>query len=399
MTRKSRPDPESAYRQYPVSRKHREPLVGFIIESLESSGCRIIRCSPPAIAPFRISFETADGERMGILAYAFYANKKPTKNRPQDEYRFQLKYGPNTSELHELWQDPYGLYTTLLVGVSPEEEFFVGYDPVLHSPTKHYISLEFKESFVETIKREGWSQEERQRQSRGFDEPVEVIVGGTASSFLDYVRFEREAVGEDQGHRSLLAENRGTILRPSLAVPGDRPGESPYVHSLAEELELSATEVLDLIASAKRLKMAVRGWVAEEHLVRRLREVDGVTDCDRIDTEGSPDIQLRFEKSDLLYVECKNVLRKLRGGLPNLDFQRTRASKADPCSRYYSQDDFDVVAACLHAVTQKWEYAFNVTGAMKEHDKCRGRLSNKVSIDEAWTRDIRGILGTAAGRG
>lgn len=399
MKRKPSPEPELSYRQYPVSRKRREPLVEFIVGSLELSGCRIIRVSSPAVAPFKISFETADGERMGILAYAFYANKRLTKNRPEDEYRFQLKYGPKTGELHELWQDPYGLYTTLLVGISPEEEFFVGYDPVLHSPTKHFISLEFKESFVDEIKKEGWAQEERQRQSRGFDEPVEVIVGGRADSFLDYVRFEREAVGEDQGHRSLLADSRGTILRPAPAQPGDEPRESPYVHALSEELELSPGKVLDLISNAKRLKMAVRGWVAEEHLVRRLREVEGVSDCERIDEEGSADVRLRFEGSSLLYVECKNVLRKLRGGLPSVDFQRTRAAKSDPCSRYYSPKDFDVVAACLHAVTQRWEYAFALTDEMTPHDKCRGKLSNKVIIGDEWSRDVRGILGLAADRG
>lgn len=391
--------PEPPYRQYSVMPTRRAPLVEFITLALGAAGCRIIRCSPPGLAPFKISFETADGERMGILAYAFYANQKRTKNRPADEYRFQLKYGPKVGGLHELWQDPYGLYTTLLVGVSPEEGFFVGYDPVLHSPTKHFISLEFKESFVEKIRQEGWAQEERQRQSHGFDDPVEVIVGGMAASFLDYVRFEREAAGEDQGHRSLLAENRGTILRPAPVAAGAEPADSLYVHALSEELELRPEEVLDLISSARRLKMAVRGWVAEEHLVRRLRAVDGVSDCERIDEEGSADVGLRFEGSDLLYVECKNVLRKLRGGLPSLDFQRTRAAKSDPCSRYYSPNDFDVVAACLHAVTQRWEYAFALTGLMRPHEKCRGKLSSKVVIDDSWSRDIRGILGAAAERG
>jgi len=57
---------------------------------------------------------------MGIVAYAFLANSKPTKNRPPDEHRFQLKYGSKDDRLHELWQDPFGLYTTLLVGINPE---------------------------------------------------------------------------------------------------------------------------------------------------------------------------------------------------------------------------------------------------------------------------------------
>jgi hypothetical protein len=385
------------YNVYGVSRRHREPLLQFIHEALSACGCRVIHSSSADHAPFRISFETAAGERMGILVYAFFANNRDTKNRPKDEYRFQLKYGGKRDQnLHHLWQDPYGLYTTLLVGISPSERFFVGFDPVLHSPTKHFISLEFKDSFVEDILQSRWAWRERDRR-KGSEEPVEVIVGGTVDSFLDFVRFEREARGEDQGHRAFLADHRGLIV-PSIALGGTSVApESAYVHQLAREFEMSESAVLDLIAGASRLKMAVRGWVAEQHLVERLRQVDGITDCERIEAENSPDIQLRFDGSDLLFVECKNVLRVPRkDGAARVDFQRTRASKSDPCSRYYSPDDFDVLAACLHARTERWEYSFALTSELDEHRKCAGKLSSNVAVDARWRDDIRGILGTAA---
>lgn len=397
---------ESVYRQYTVSRKHREPLLRFMIEALEKCGCRVINSSPPTIAPFKISFETAGGERMGILAYAFFANTKETKNRPLDEYRFQLKYGSKIGGVHELWQDPFGLYTTLLLGISPEEQFFVGYDPVLHSPTKHYISLEFKDAFVREIQKKGWARDERRtrvdlvggRRAAGPEDPLEIIVGGRPESFLRYVRFEREACGEDQGHRGLLADKSLVIQRAKTRTKVVIAAEPQYVHTLAKEFELTEQEVLSLIAGAKRLKMAVRGWVAEHHLVEKLREVDGVTDCARIEQEGGPDIHLRFEGSNLLFVECKNVLRDTRGGLPRVDFQRTRASMSDRCSRYYSPADFDIVAACLHAVTQRWEYSFTLTDRLDAHPKCEGKLSSNVVVDDRWNREVRGILGEAARR-
>lgn len=390
-------EPETLYRRYTVSRKDREPLVRFMTEALTACGCRIICASDPSFAPFRISFETPEGERMGVVAYAFLANQRVTKNRPDDEYRFQLKYGRNDKQEHELWQDPHELYTTLLLGISPNEQFFVGYDPFLHSPTKHFISLEFKEAFVERIQASGWAQEERQHRSReGLDEPWEIVVGGTQKAFLDYVRFEREAVREDQGHRALLAESPGSLTR--LPMQGEPASEvnSQYVHALSAELELTPDEVLNLIAETKRLKMAVRGWVAEEHLVRQLRQLEGVTECNPVREEGGPDIALRFEGSDPLTVECKNVLRATKAGLARVDFQRTRTSKADPCSRYYSPQDFDIVAACLHALTQKWEYSFASTRVLASHNKCPGKLSNNVVVDERWNREIRGILGRAA---
>src|SRR5215208_3232886 len=246
------------YRTYRVLARHRKPLVDFMLQSLRGEGCRILYSSPPSEAPFRITFETPQGERLGIVAYAFFANSRLTENRPPDEHRFQLKYGSKVGGLHELWQDPFGLYTTLLVGINTEQGFFVGFDPVLHNPTKQFISLEYKQHHVDRVLADGWHVWERERKSAP-EEPVEVLVGGTPGSFLSYVQLEREALGEDQGHRQLLAER---ALR-----------HRPTVHSLSRELDLTEREVLDLIESAHRLKVAVRGWAAEEHLLRRLTTV------------------------------------------------------------------------------------------------------------------------------
>ena len=221
----------------------------------------MIYSSPPDTAPFRITFETALGERMGIVAYAFLANARLTRNRPDDEHRFQIKYGSKDGRLHELWQDPYGLYTTLLIGINPEQGFFVAADPMLHSPTRFFISIEFKQQHADAILKNGWFAWERARRSISHD-PVEVLVGGAADSFLRLARFEREALGEDQGHRQLLAERFSRGEYPVVSPPGDRERvvEPERVHALSREFELSESEVLDLIGQAPRLKMAVRGW-------------------------------------------------------------------------------------------------------------------------------------------
>jgi hypothetical protein len=123
------------FRRYRVLSKDRGPLLEFILYALESAGCQIIHRPSANNAPFRITFQTPAGERMGIVVYAFLANSKVTKNRPTDEHRFQVKYGAKDGRLHPLWQDPFGLYTTLFVGIDPELGFFVGADPVLHNPT------------------------------------------------------------------------------------------------------------------------------------------------------------------------------------------------------------------------------------------------------------------------
>ena len=310
-------------RKYRVSRRDKEPLLRFMIEALRAAGCTVIYSSPPDTAPFRITFETALGERMGIVAYAFLANARLTRNRPADEHRFQLKYGSTDGGLHELWQDPYGLYTTLLIGINPEQGFFVAADPMLHSPTRFFISIEFKQQHADAILKNGWFAWERARRSISHD-PAEVLVGGAADSFLRLVRFEREALGEDQGHRQLLAERFSRGEYPVVSPPGDRERvvEPDRVHALSREFELSESEVLDLIGQAPRLKMAVRGWVAEEHLVRTIRQVDGVSHCERLNVEGGADVELRYRNRGPIVVECKNVLRTtLADGTPRVDFQ------------------------------------------------------------------------------
>ncbi|MCL4771985.1 MAG: hypothetical protein KJZ76_16840 [Burkholderiaceae bacterium] len=374
-----------------------------MLDALKSAGCRILFASPADTAPFVFTFETAAGERMGVVAYAFLATRTLTKNRPLNERSFQLKYGSKASyaenNSHVLWQDPLGLFTTLLVGIDPEEGFFVAADPEAHNPTKLFIRLEFKDEHVDLIKLNGWHSWERTRRGAMAD-PIEVLVGGTKDAFLELIRFERAAYGLSPGDRQLLAEKRD--LLPAAAGIGtglSDPVSSEMLHPILREFQLGADEVLGLIAGARRLKMAVRGWVAEEHLRETLSRVPGVTHCERLDIEGGPDLRVRYRDGPFLSVECKNALREVSKttGLPRIDFQRTRAAKHDPCSRYYAASDFDIVAGCLHAVTVRWEFRYALPRTLDDHRHCPGKLASNVLVDERWTEDPRITFEAAAG--
>ena len=121
------------------------------------------------------------------------------------------------------------------------------------------------------------------------------------------------------------------------------------VHHLADEFQLAGAEILDLIQSAPRLKMAVRGWVAELHLQRQLEMLPEVAECVRLEDEGGPDLRVQVAGRRPIMIECKNALRgRPADGSIRVDFQRTRSSKDDPCTRFYRPTDFDVLAACLH---------------------------------------------------
>jgi hypothetical protein len=385
-------------RFYRVQRTDREPLVRFMVQALEGQGCRILYASEPTTAPFIITFETPSGERLGVVAYAFLATRTETKNRPPDERSFQVKYGKKlTNNTHAIWQDPFGLFTTVFVGISPERGYFIAADPEMHNPTKFFIRIEYKDGHAEDIKRDGWVAWERDR--RGHEEPVEVLVGGTAGHFLDLIKFERAAHCLDQGNRQLLAERPQLFKGIPAALPTPQALEEIAQHPLLGEFQLSATEVLDVIANARRLKMAVRGWVAEEKLRDTISKLKGITHCGKIDAEGGPDLEIRVRNGPLLTVECKNVLRvPNKNGIPRLDFQRTRASKKDPCSRFYAPTDFDVVAACLHARTEQWEFKYILPSNLGPHSKCTGKLTNNVLVGDSWSADPMPVFQAAAAR-
>jgi hypothetical protein len=165
-------------------------------------------------------------------------------------------------------------------------------------------------------------------------------------------------------------------------------------HKLLDELDLPPEALFDLINGASRLKMAVRGWVAEQKLEQALQKIHGVSDCHRINEEGQPDVTLRWRGGAPILIECKNVLRKLSAsGYPKIDFQRTRASKANPCSRYYKPTDFPILAACLHAVTEKWNFKFALTRDLPSHAKCSGRIASGVIVGPTlFTADPKSVF-------
>jgi hypothetical protein len=219
------------------------------------------------------------------------------------------------------------------------------------------------------------------------------MVGGRAEFFFDYVRFEQAARGLDQGHRFLLAEKLENFIERRSASPAAPspwidpcPGQRSYAHELANEFEISEGEILNLIQAAPRLKMAVRGWVAEHHLRKALAETEGVESCTAIEEDGRPDFEVTYRGSRPILIECKNVLRKtLADGTVRVDFQKTRASKNDPCPRFYRPGEFEILAACLHPRTEQWEFAYMLTSEMDLHTKkCLEHLNNNVRISDSW---------------
>lgn len=380
-------------RRYRVAR--REPIVRFILDALEECGAQVLLRPDPSSAPFEIVVNTPEGERLELTCYAFLANKYRQQNRPSDEHRFQVKYGSEFATYHRIFLPTRPDQVTLMFGVHIEEGLFISCDPAMHEWTRFSRSVEFKSQQLEEAQQSGWFGWERERslaRRRAAlpkeDARTEVLVAFRPNQFLRYVAFERVATGMDPGERLLLADR--------LNQPSTKP-EQRLVHPLEKELGLGAFEILDMIGGAFRLKAAVRGGAAEYHLGEHLRTVPGVSRVTPIDEDGKPDFEVTFSGNNFL-IECKNVLRRPNAaGEPRVDFQKTRASKNDPCSRYYRPDQFDVLAACLHPISERWEYRFISTSSLAAHATCRGRLSQRVIVSgEGWRSRFDELIREAA---
>jgi len=376
-------------RRYRVSR--RAALVDFIHESIERGGGKVLGPADPTRAPFEIRVQTPAGETLNLVCYAFTANKYRQAGRPADEHRFQVKYGSDAKGYHKLHVPTAPSQVTLMFGVHLEEKLFVACDPEMHRWTRFFRSVEFKTSDLAQAKKKGWHGWERERSAtrRRIVMPresltTEVLLGFRSENFLRYVAFERIATGLDPGERLLLADKVGS----------EAAAKHSKAHPLEAELGLSAHQILDLIGGAFRLHAAVRGSAAEHHLGEHLRSLPRLKSVKSLDADGQPDFQVTTTAGRVLLVECKNVLRKTaKGGIPRVDFQKTRVSKGDICTRYYRRDQFHILAACLHPVTEAWEFRFCQTAELPRHEKCQGRIDSKVRVQGAsWTPDLADLI-------
>src|SRR5205085_2618649 len=111
-------------------------------------------------------------------------------------------------------------------------------------------------------------------------------------------------------------------------------------HELERAFDVTSRELLEIIATRRRLAVAVRGGVAEHHLQTRLDRDRNVVKADLIEKDGEPDFKVQLKsRTRPVFVECKNVSPKKRAdGSYKVEVQKTRASKGDPASRLYRVD-------------------------------------------------------------
>jgi hypothetical protein len=360
-----------------------------LIDAVEQSGGKWISDTGPASSPIYASVQERGGAFDGLLIYVFSANHREIRNRPADEHRLQIKYGDITEafrqEDHGLGFDPMGVDVTLVLAVHDDANLLIGLDPFAYSPLPMGIQVGFKAAEVEVAQQTGWHVWERiNRGGRRRDDPrtavgLETMVAFAPDRLLDYVALERQAqtMGLDSALRFRAAEAAAT-QRASVQV-----------HDLEEAYGLSALEILEIVAERSRLAMALRGGVAEHHLGRHLRADTAVATAEVGQQEGPPDYWVTMASQEEVTVECKNASpRPYADGSPKVEVQKTRASRGDPLSRFYSADAFDVLAACLYGPTGRWDFRFKRTSALEPHPDHPEKIAPMQRIDASWSDSL-----------
>lgn len=368
----------------------RADLHFFLRHALEASGGRVIYASDPARAPFYFGVQLDSDERIGLLIYPFRLRKVPTKGRPDDEVRGQLRYGSEATwdRDHPVGRDLAGVDVTMILGVDVGAGVILGLDANLWDPLPMGISFYAKDTEIEQARDSGWHVWEKvnragtKRAESRSPTNFETFVAFTPDRLIDYARLERRATSLrlDPPLRFAAATSMADVLH----------SEQPSArHVLEEQFALTSEQILDIIGGRNRLAVAVRGGVAEYHLEQQLIDAPGVATVKRLDVDAKHDFDVTLDDGTVLRVECKNASPKTSAaGAFKVEVQKTRASKGDPASRFYAVNGFDVVAACLFSPTGKWEFRFGRTAEMARHKNFNDRLAPIQTITDAWTDNL-----------
>ena len=365
----------------------------FLIRAVEASGGRVIYASDSNRAPLYLGVQMDSDERLGLLIYPFRITHTPTKNRPDDEVRGQLRYGSEVSwkREHPVGRDVAGVDVTMILGVDLEAGIILGLDANLWDPLPMGISFYAKDSEIDEARTSGWHVWEKinrggnKRSEARSPTNLETVVAFTPDRLIDFARLERRAT-------SLRLD---PPLRYSAAVAmtaGQALDQAPLHHVLEEQFALTSQQILDIIGGRNRLAVAVRGGVAEYHLELQLQQAPGIANVERLDLDAQHDFNVTLEDGRVLRVECKNASPKTyANGHFKVEVQKTRASQNDPASRFYPVDGFDVVAACLFSPTGRWEFRFGATADMTRHHNFPDRLAPLQAVNSEWTSNLRDL--------
>lgn len=360
--------------------------------SVAAAGGRLVFTSGPSAAPLFLGVEGPDGARSGLAAYVFRGGHVRTRNRPGDEHRAQIRYGDVNDRqwreaAHPLGFDPAGVDLTAVLVAHPEAGVLLALDPFAYDPLPIGNSIYFKADDIDRVHRDGWAVWERNTHGgsrKGAVEPgLETIIGFRPERLFDFLAVERLAQTLKLDH----------ALRFRAAESGARQRAPSQLHDLEQAYGLSYIDLLDIVGRKPRLAMSVRGGVAEHHLGLALGKDPNVTSAEEGQQEGPPDFFVELIGGEQVRVECKNASPQLYAdGTPKVEVQKTRASKGDPTSRFYSSQAFDVLAACMYGPKGDWSFRYRRSDRLEPHAQHPARIAPLQRITDGWSASLADAL-------
>ena len=339
--------------------------------------------------PVYLGIQGPNDERIGVLCYPFRCNPRRSRAGPPDEHRLQIRYGGEAlaGGDHPLGLDIAGVDMTVVLGVHLEADLLIGLDPLRYDPLPMGISIEFKARGTSTKRSDaGWYVWEREHQpGRECATPSagrarDPRRASAPSGCSTYVGFERRAsgLGLDPPLRFRAAEVAATD--PTVRARGGRPRARGGVRPL--QRARSST----LIANRCRLASPSVAESPSTTSQRVLRDDAGGRAAAR-DRPGRP-ARLRRHAARRSASSASSARTSRRTPTPTATSRsrcrRPGRTRDDPAGRFYRPDQFDVVAACLYAVTGAWEFRYKATAAMPRHAAHPDRLAAMQRVDDTW---------------
>jgi len=185
------------------------PLLAFLCDTLLRSGCELLKVESDKSGVFRLAFEDPLLQRYGLLGSLFSLRPDGTDG---DGARMTL-LPPASPDDPSRGRDPFGVFTSVLLGVDPIRGLFVAFDPARHFPEDAPLQVSISAEVVRTTLERGWHSWLREGwEERDFDF-AEALVGFRSDRLFYYVHFERIAEGLDTPYRERLAEEFFEVTR------------------------------------------------------------------------------------------------------------------------------------------------------------------------------------------
>lgn len=184
------------------------------------------------------------------------------------------------------------------------------------------------------------------------------------------------------------------------------------LHPLEKEYGLTKEELLDAINRRFRARVTLEGAVAEVHLgkqIKALYEKGVIIRFEEHDLDGYPDysIWVPAKPNAKFRIECKNV-RDAREAYRKdgeitaykVETQKTRTSKSDRSSRFYSYEQFEILAVCLGKKTHNWkQFLFIQSKDLDRHPDFKNKIGvmHEVPLPDSdikppWYISLEGLI-------